>query len=114
MGVLGFVTLLLAGELPQLANLPVERSKCDRAHPTTSDACYSADERTYLIVAQWVRDSTPATARFMASKEAAFYTHAGRQVVNQIRALREELEVAMALTGCARLADIGPDVLWRP
>lgn len=30
-----------------------------------------------------------------------------------IKVLREELEVAMALTGCATLADIGPATLWR-
>lgn len=29
-----------------------------------------------------------------------------------IRLLRDELEIAMALTGCATLADIGPGVLW--
>ena len=30
-----------------------------------------------------------------------------------LRLLRDELEIAMALTGCATLADIGPAVLWR-
>jgi len=30
-----------------------------------------------------------------------------------IQVLRGELEVAMALTGCRTLEDIGPDVLWR-
>lgn len=35
-------------------------------------------------------------------------------VAHVLKMLREELEVAMALTGCARLADIGPGVLWRP
>lgn len=29
-----------------------------------------------------------------------------------IRLLRDELEIAMAMTGCATLADIGPGVLW--
>ena len=33
-------------------------------------------------------------------------------VAHLLRILQEELEVAMALTGCRTLADIGPDVLW--
>ena len=33
-------------------------------------------------------------------------------VVHLLTILRAELETAMALTGCARIADIGPDVLW--
>ena len=34
-------------------------------------------------------------------------------VAHVLQLLREELEVAMALTGCADLASIGPDVIWR-
>ena len=34
-------------------------------------------------------------------------------VAHVLKILREELEVAMALTGCARLGDVGPQVLWR-
>ena len=30
-----------------------------------------------------------------------------------LRLLRDELEIAMALTGCATLAEIGPAVIWR-
>lgn len=30
-----------------------------------------------------------------------------------LRLLRDELEIAMALTGCATLDEIGPAVLWR-
>lgn len=35
-------------------------------------------------------------------------------VANLIHILRGELEVAMALTGCRCLADVGPDILWQP
>jgi 4-hydroxymandelate oxidase len=35
-------------------------------------------------------------------------------VAHAVQILRAELEVAMALTGCASLAAIGPDVLWQP
>lgn len=35
-------------------------------------------------------------------------------VAHLIKLLREELEVCMALTGCATLADIGPDRLYLP
>ena len=42
-------------------------------------------------------------------------THEPAQgVALALRVLRDELEIAMALTGCATLADIGPAVLWRP
>jgi len=33
-------------------------------------------------------------------------------VAHAIRLLRDELELTMALTGCARIGDIGPDALW--
>ncbi|MNR55635.1 L-lactate dehydrogenase [cytochrome] [compost metagenome] len=33
-------------------------------------------------------------------------------VAHLLRTLQEELEVAMALTGCRTLADISPEVLW--
>lgn len=35
-------------------------------------------------------------------------------VAHLLRILQEELEVAMALTGCRTLADVGPNVLWTP
>jgi len=35
-------------------------------------------------------------------------------VAHAIRLLRDELEIAMALSGCATLADITPSVLYRP
>ncbi|WP_333584138.1 alpha-hydroxy-acid oxidizing protein, partial [Rivihabitans pingtungensis] len=35
-------------------------------------------------------------------------------VAHALRTLREELEVTMALCGCATLADIGPSALRRP
>lgn len=35
-------------------------------------------------------------------------------VAHVLQLLRAELEVTMALTGCADLASIGPDVIWRP
>ncbi len=34
-------------------------------------------------------------------------------VAHVIRLLRDELEIAMALTGCRTLADIGPGLIWR-
>ncbi len=33
-------------------------------------------------------------------------------VARAIRLLRDELEITVALTGCATLDDIGPDRLW--
>lgn len=88
--VLVLTALLLSGEVPQASNLVLERARCDRAHALTSEACYPEDERNYLMMAQWARDSTPPDAVFLASKDAAFFTHSGRRVVNQLRALRED------------------------
>jgi 4-hydroxymandelate oxidase len=34
-------------------------------------------------------------------------------VAHVLTLLRTELEIAMAQTGCATLAEIGPDILWR-
>src|SRR5690606_6370740 len=34
-------------------------------------------------------------------------------VAHVLHSLRAELEVAMALTGCSTLADIGPELLYR-
>ncbi|MCC6930214.1 MAG: glycosyltransferase family 39 protein [Gemmatimonadaceae bacterium] len=95
-GVLALVVLLMLGEIPTLGALTVERSRCDRDQVTTSPGCYPPDERAYLQAAQWVRDSTPPGAVFMASKEAAFFTHAGRRTVNQIAALREDSATIIA------------------
>lgn len=35
-------------------------------------------------------------------------------VAHVLRLLRDELEIAMALSGCATLADCGPQLLWTP
>jgi len=35
-------------------------------------------------------------------------------VAHVLQLLRAELEVAMALTGCADLASIGPQTIWTP
>lgn len=34
-------------------------------------------------------------------------------VAHAVTILRTELAMAMALTGCARIADISPSVLWK-
>jgi len=44
----------------------------------------------------------------------ALATAGAQGVAHVIRLLRDELEIAMALTGCATLADITPDVLFNP
>jgi 4-hydroxymandelate oxidase len=35
-------------------------------------------------------------------------------VAHVLRLLRDELEIAMALSGCRTLSDIGPDLVWTP
>lgn len=44
----------------------------------------------------------------------ALATAGAMGVAHVIRLLRDELEVTMALTGCATIKDIGPHCLWRP
>lgn len=44
----------------------------------------------------------------------ALATAGAMGVAHVIRLLRDELEVTMALTGCATIKDIGPHCIWRP
>jgi len=87
--VLGFASLLLAGELPWIVQLLAERSQCDR-NDVLSTPCHIDEDRQYLTIARWVRDSTPTDAVVLVNKEAAFYVHTGRRSVNQIAALRAD------------------------
>jgi len=67
-----------------------DRLACDRSAPADSETCWPVSERELLSLANWVRDSTPADAVFLVSKERAFYFHSGRKSINQDRGLRED------------------------
>lgn len=50
-----------------------------------------------------------------ADRSAGITTVAGALgVAHVVRLIREELELAMALAGCARIADIDPRALFTP
>ena len=53
-------------------------------------------------------------ARKLAAIQLYVHSEASALVdtAHLLRTLQEELEVAMALTGCRTLADISPEVLW--
>lgn len=82
--------LLTIGPVSMSLAFVKSREGCDRAHTTTSPGCFSDDDRLYLQMAAWVRDSIPPNAVLMANKDAAFYTHSGHRVINQLRALEED------------------------
>lgn len=85
------VTLaFLAGHVTLNAPVLEARLACDRRNPLQSPSCLSDDERAYLQLARWARDSTPRSAVFLASKERALYFHSGRRTINNDRALRED------------------------
>lgn len=88
--VMAMTALLLLGPVPDSLRAVAERLGCDRAHPASSDRCFPESSRVFLDMAAWVRDSTPADAIVMTNKDAAFFTHSGRRVVNQLRALEED------------------------
>ena len=82
--------LLLLGPIPDSMRAVAERRRCDRAKPASSESCFPKSSRVFLDIAAWVRDSTPTDAIVMTNKDAAFFTHSGRRVVNQLRALEED------------------------
>ncbi|MEO7964208.1 MAG: hypothetical protein ABIT38_09915, partial [Gemmatimonadaceae bacterium] len=87
---LGTGALLVLGPLFESSALIGARVSCDRQHPDVSPGCYTEDERIFLQIAEWVRDSTPPNAVVMTNKDAAFFTHSDRLVINQFRALEED------------------------
>ncbi|MEQ1692488.1 MAG: glycosyltransferase family 39 protein [Gemmatimonas sp.] len=66
----------------------LDRLGCDRSDPSGSTPCASDSERNFRNIARWVRDSTPADAIVITNKPAAFFVHANRRSVNQLRAMR--------------------------
>lgn len=87
---LAMTALLAWGPISQSASYTHARLACDRQHPEESLGCYSDDDVLYFRMAKWVRDSIPRDAIVFANKDAAFATHSGHRVVNQLRALEED------------------------
>lgn len=86
----GLATLLGGGALRADLVLARRLKACDRTQPWESPSCWPEAHRSYLRLARWVRDSTPADAIFFVNKERAFYVHSGRRSINQDRGLRED------------------------
>jgi hypothetical protein len=83
-------TLLAVGAILRLTRELAPRLACDRRAPAESLPCWPEDEREFLQLTHWIRDSTPDDAVFFVSKERAFYVHSGRKSINQDRGLRED------------------------
>lgn len=82
--------LFLAGAAQRNVDLHAGRLACDRSNPAASASCLPEEERIFLTMAHWVRDSTPREAILFVSKERAFHVHTGRLTINQDRALQED------------------------
>ncbi len=65
---------------------------CDRADVPRSAPCYSEDQRGYLQLAEFVRDSTRPDALFFAPKEAAFFYHTQRRTVSDLKTVTVPLD----------------------
>jgi Dolichyl-phosphate-mannose-protein mannosyltransferase len=76
-----FVTGAVQRGLPVLRN----RLACNRADAPRSAPCYSEDQRGYLQLAEFARDSTPPDALFFAPKEGAFFYHTQRRTVSDLK-----------------------------
>ncbi len=76
-----FVVGAAQGGLPVLRN----RLACNRADAPRSAPCYSEDQRGYLQLAEFARDSTPPDALFFAPKEGAFFYHTQRRTVSDLK-----------------------------
>ena len=57
-------------------------TSCDRSSPLEATGCFSPAERAFMAAAAYARDRTPATTRFVTSKEDAFGYHSNRKLVS--------------------------------
>jgi hypothetical protein len=53
---------------------------CPRQNPLESPACFQEAQRGFFAVAQYVRNHTPSSAKFLTTKEATFAYYSDRQV----------------------------------
>ena len=79
--------LIAATSLSALPADVASAASCDRSSPHTSPGCFHAHEREYLAMTQWVRDSVPDDAVFVAVKEGTFGYYAERKTVPWIRVI---------------------------
>lgn len=63
-------------------------ARCDRSAPMRSSGCFSQEQRDYFAAVATARRIAPDTARFLVSKEAAFYLMTGRRAVAESEAVR--------------------------
>jgi hypothetical protein len=74
--------LIVIGSFQQyLPKLEVSLS-CPRENPLESPACFNEAQRSFFALARYVREKTPASARFLTTKEATFAFYSGRQVMH--------------------------------
>lgn len=63
-------------------------ARCDRSAPMRSSGCFSQEQRDYFAAVATARRIAPDTARFLVSKEAAFYLMTGRRAAAESEAVR--------------------------
>ncbi|HSR92216.1 MAG TPA: glycosyltransferase family 39 protein [Gemmatimonadales bacterium] len=55
---------------------------CPRENSLESPACFTEPQRSFFALARYVRENTPANARFLTTKEATFAFYTSRQVMH--------------------------------
>lgn len=78
----------LAYVIPEI----VSAVSCDRSAPLQSTGCFTPHERAWLAAAVYAREQTPASTRFMASKEGAFSYLSDRKLVAFANVLQDGSE----------------------
>ncbi|HSE45666.1 MAG TPA: hypothetical protein VLA89_10110, partial [Gemmatimonadales bacterium] len=72
---------ILAGATPRVLGMKAKATECRSTLAEVRSRCGSPEERAFFEATAFIASSTPATARFLAAKEGAFYYYAHRQVV---------------------------------
>jgi len=55
---------------------------CDRAHATTSDACFNPERRGFLAAMQYIRQSTPSSGVILTQNDALTYYFSDHKTVD--------------------------------
>jgi len=79
-GLLG--ALIVVGCLQQYGPKVRASLSCPRLDPWESPACFNEAQRSFFALTRYVRDNTPATAKFLTTKEATFAFYTDRQVMH--------------------------------
>ena len=79
--VIGLAAIIAVTGITRSASRIAVRSKCDRADPMRSPACFNPDQLSFFAAARWMGEHTPPSAIVMSSNEATFYYLSKHQLV---------------------------------